>query len=179
MISYNKIILYIFSFLLFSACNPNSARKEFQIDHPEVSNDSIRFNLNDPSSFLEAEVIEGYSRAITEYMNAVYKDKPVPDTLFIGTQGSGFDFPDIELPGTIGKTNIRLLTFEESNRLHKDGKSYVFLNTIGWRKKDKAEFIIVTFFAGGKPQHNCHIYFTHTNNEYKLDSLNFEYQYTK
>jgi len=171
------IILYAFIILLFVDCNTNTNGTETK-STAQMANDSLSKVPGESSPQAANEITESYTQAIAEYLKAMYKkDNAVPDTLFIGKNP---DFPDIKLPATILKTNIMLLTGEEAEeKLHRR-KPMVYLNIMGWVQSDKSEFIIVTFFEGGKPQHNCHIYFTHNsaNNEFKLDSLKFEYQYT-
>lgn len=175
------ILLLILTLLLHGACDAPPSETKRESARLETPGDSILFNLADPDSsmFPKAVVTEAYCRAIAEYAKAVYSDgKSGPDTLFIGTKGVGFQFPHIDLPATINETKVRLLNSEESKRLHIDRQSYVFLNMVGWMEGDKAEFIIVTFFSGGKPQQNCHLYFVRTGkSEFGLDSLRFEYPY--
>lgn len=175
------ILLLTLTLLLYGACDAPPSETKLESTRPDTPSDSILFNLADPDSsmFPKAVVTEAYCRAIAEYAKAAYSDgKSIPDTLFIGTTGVGFQFPSIELPATISGVNVRLLSSDEAERLHLERKSYVFLNMVGWMEGDKAEFIIVTFFAGGKPQHDCHLHFVRSGKgEFELDSLRFAYAY--
>jgi hypothetical protein len=122
----------------------------------------------------KAELTKAYSQAIAEYIKAVYKrDKSSFDTLFFGKHG---DFPDIELPATIQNTKIMLVTTEEADKMRKHRKSLVFINMIGWVKKDKSEFILVTFYPGYVHQYDCMINFKYNSHrkEFGLENLEFK-----
>lgn len=119
-----------------------------------------------------------YSQAIAEYIRAVYKkDKSGLDTLFIGKHP---DFPSIQLPAMIQDTKVMLLTTDEADKKLQYRKSLVYINMFGWITKDRAEFILVTFFNGYRPQHNCLIDFKYNSKrkEFELDKLRFEYPYS-
>jgi hypothetical protein len=153
-----------FTMILFLSCvNKKVNREPSKPSQKEIANDSI-----DP--------VNAYSQAIADYINAMYeKDKSVFDTLFIGKH---VDFPNITLPKTIQKNPVLLLTYEEANKKLSYRRSLVYLNVIGWIDKTRAEFIIVTFFEGGKPQHNCLInYAASEKNELEMESLKFEFPY--
>ncbi len=118
-----------------------------------------------------------YTRAISEYIDAMYKPGVTrPDTLFIGRN---VDMPRIQLPRTINGLNILMLTSEEGERKLSYRKTLIYLNVVGWIDPQKSEFIIVAFNAF-KPQHNCNMHFSHTpvGDNIKLDSLSFQYPYT-
>lgn len=103
-----------------------------------------------------------YSRAIAEYIKAVYKrDRSVFDTLFIGKHD---DFPDITLPASIQHTNIMLLTTKEADKKLRYRRSLVYINIIGAISEEHAHFLFVTFLVSKtsgnpmyKPKHNCDI----------------------
>ena len=122
----------------------------------------------------KAELTNAYSRAIAEYIQAVYKrDKTSFDTLFFGKHD---DFPDIQLPAVIQNTNIKLLTTGEADKKRKYHKSLVFINMIGWIKKNKSEFMLVTFYPGYVHQFDCIINFNYNSqrHEYELENLEFK-----
>lgn len=88
-----------------------------------------------------------YTRAIADYIALVAKDNgatPIPDTLYIGRHA---DFPDIELPGRIGHTTIRLVTPEAVEAL-REGEHFAYLNIFGWFTSSEAEFKLVRFRQG-------------------------------
>jgi hypothetical protein len=128
----------------------------------------------------KSEVEKAYSKAIDEYITAVYqRDKSVFDTLFFGRHA---DFPDIELPAMIQNTKIILLTTEEADKKRKYRKSLVFINMIGWITKDKSEFMLVTFYPGYVHQFDCMINFKYNSKrkEFELEKLQFtNYAYGK
>jgi hypothetical protein len=113
------------------------------------------------------------------YIETVYKEgKNRPDTLFIGLND---EFPEIKLPAAIRSIPLKLVSIEESTQNLRSGRETEHVNVIGWRNKDRSKFILITFFTGGRPQHNFHIKFTHDplRKEIKTDTLYFEYAYSK
>jgi len=171
----NPALFYAFVLLIFSGCN---SPKE-----GVVSNSADSSSNNDASSVLTSkqgsisliEVTDLYCLAIGEYIDTVFTSAK-PDTLFIGKHP---DFPAIQLPREIQKMKIMLLTSDEAMNKLKYRKTLIYLNVMGWPDELNAEFLIVTFFDGGKPQHNLHLYFSRptASDEFKRDSLSFEYQY--
>lgn len=122
--------------------------------------------LSDSITPGKAELTEIYTRAIADYIKAVYKkDKTVFDTLFLGKRAYGQpdDFPDIELPETIENTGIRLVSPEAGTKMMKERKSLVYINMIGWVDPKKAEFVLVTFLNGG--EHKSDVYIDYTFND--------------
>ena len=122
----------------------------------------------------KAEMTRYYSQAAGEYIKAVKKrDKPGFDTLFIGKHK---DFPDIDLPAIIENTRIMLLTGEEADKKSEYLKSWVFVNMIGWIKKDRSEFFLVTFYPGYVHHYDCIINFKYNfkRKEFELENLQFK-----
>lgn len=139
-----------------------------------------------------------YSNAIAAYMQAVYsRDEPAPDTVFIGRQidicplvWSTVDlksapawvkdtsFMSMELPSAIQGTNVRFATPDEAEQ-RKDRPGLVLLNMFAWFAADTAEFKIVTFRQGFRPQHDCSmgLIYNAERREFDLDSVRFEYPY--
>lgn len=158
-----KIISHIFFTVLIAACSYHAQRP---VGTTGTQN-------------LHADPLKNYCQAVAEYIKAVYnRDNPVPDTLYLGKNP---EYPDIQLPASISNVPVKLMTADAAETYLKNRKGWVFLNVIGWPEQENPEFLIVTFFEGWKPQHNCHLYFSHipTGNDLLLDSLKFEYPYPR
>lgn len=120
-----------------------------------------------------------YTQAIAEFIRAAYKtDKTAYDTLYFGKHiyGQPDDFPDIELPRVIEKTQIRLVTPEVGQNKMTKQKSLVYVNMMGWVDNEKAEFILVVFTNGGEHQYDYFInYNARTSADiFELDKIEFE-----
>ena len=130
---------------------------------------------NDSLIIGEVELAKIYSQAIEEYLRAVSeKEKTNFDTLFLGKQ---INFPEIDLPATIGRTRIRLLGQEEiGNKKSIYSQSSPYINLIGFVEVDKAEFIFVTFYPEFHHQYDCYIDFRYDSEkkEFDLDKLRIE-----
>lgn len=118
-----------------------------------------------------------YTKALTEYLKGIdekYKSKF--DTLYIG---EGLDSLKLTFPPVIFNSQIRRLYFTEAANVVDPKTAYV--NFVGWVDSLSAEFIIVTFKNGGKPQHNCKINFKYDKNkkEFIMNSFKFEEPYSK
>ena len=128
----------------------------------------------------KADLTKIYSQAIAEFIKAVNnKHKTSFDTLYFGKHvyGQPDDFPDIELPGKIENTQIRLVTPEAGLKMQKQRKSLVYINLMGWVDKEKGEFIFVTFSNGCEHQYDCFINFKYgpTQRKFDLEEVRFEY----
>lgn len=139
-----------------------------------IAADSSEINYNaaitaaDRITISNVELTKIYSQAIADYIKAVYKkDKTVFDTLFFGKRNFGQpdDFPNIELPETIGNTKIRLIDPEVGKKLQTERKSRVYINMIGWVDKKKAEFIFVTFSNGFEHKFDFYIHYKHNDTQ--------------
>lgn len=118
-----------------------------------------------------------YTKALTEYLKGVdEKYKSQFDTLYIG---EGMDSLKLNFPPVISNCQIRRLYFTEATNVVNPKVAYV--NFVGWVDSLNAEFIIVTFKNGGKPQHNCKMNFNYDSNkkEFTLNSFRFEEPYSK
>jgi hypothetical protein len=120
-----------------------------------------------------------YSEAIADFIKAANKkNKTGFDTLFIGKRinGQPDDFPDIELPGKIENTQIRLITPELGEKKQKERKSRIYINLFGWVNKEKAEFIFVIFSNGFNHQYDYNINYRYNVNrqEFELEKLEFK-----
>lgn len=169
-----KSILFCVATILFlGACSTSSSETKSN------AADTVKADAKKADTLSRAEVTALYSQAIAEYIKSAYKkEKVAPDTLFLM---KNVEFPEITIPATIRKIPVRLLSALDAEKKMKQQKSWVMLNVVGWPEKNKAEFVIVTFLDGGKPQHNCRINFTRhpEKKEFELDSLNFYYLYSR
>lgn len=101
------------------------------------------------------DLTNAYSKAIAEYIKAVYKrDNLRFDTLFVGKNK---DVPDIKLSPRIENTPVLLLTQEDANKKRTYRKSLVFVNIAGAVTKENAEFVFFTFFPKYEHQFDCMI----------------------
>ncbi len=127
----------------------------------------------------KADLVKAYSRAIADFIKAANKkNKTNFDTLLFGKRANGQpdDFPDIELPETIEKTQIRLITTEVGAKKQKESKARIYINLFGGIDKDKAEFIFVVFSNGFEHQYDYHINYKYNakRKEFKLEKLQFK-----
>ena len=125
------------------------------------------------------ELTKTYTQAIAAFIKAAYtNDKTTFDTLYFGKHiyGQPDDFPDIELPKTIEKTQIRLVTPEVGQKKQAERKSLFYVNMMGWVNKENAEFIFVIFTNGGEHQYDYFTNFTFntSTNKFELDKIEFE-----
>ncbi len=120
-----------------------------------------------------------YTQAIAEFIKAAHqKDKTTFDTLFFGKHvyGQPDDFPDIQLPEIIERTQVRLITPEAGLKKQQARKSLVYINMMGWIGQEKAEFMVVVFSNGAEHQYDYFINFTYNNTrkEFELVQIQFE-----
>lgn len=176
-------MLLWFVFLGASACSNYSGTKSRQnkIDVDNSINTVQKSNAHMANNTLKKnnDLAKIYSQAIAEFIKSAYKkDQTTFDTLFFGKHvyGQDDDFPDIELPLTIEKTQIRLISPEEGQKKQSERKSMIYINMIGWVEDNNAEFIFVVFSNGGEHQNDYFINFT-TNastTKFYLDKIEFE-----
>ena len=166
-------------FLGLTACSnysrDKSATETIISDHSLPNNsfetDSLR-KQND-------ELTKIYTEAIAVFIEAAYKkDRITFDTLYFGKHvyGQADDFPDIELPQIIDKTQIRLVSPEFGQKIQAERKSLVYVNMMGWIEKEKAEFLLVVFSNGAEHQYDYIINFIYntSTNKFDLDKIEFE-----
>jgi len=170
-------------FLGLTACSNHSGDKSLtdKIIASSSSTASQQTNsaATDSSAMQKDELTKIYTQAIAEFIKAAYKkDKTTFDTLYFGKHvyGQPDDFPDIELPQTIDKTQIRLVAPEVGQIKQTERKSSVYVNMMGWVENKKAEFVFVVFTNGGEHQYDYFINFiTKTpTNKFELDKIEFE-----
>lgn len=148
-------------------------------DHSSSASQQTNSATTDSLAKQTDELIEIYTKAIAEFIKAVYKkDKTTFDILYFGKHvyGQPDDFPDIELPQTIEKTEIRLVTPEVGQKKQAEQKTLVYINMMGWVDNQKAEFIFVVFSNGGEHQYDYFITFNHdiSSGDFELDNIEFE-----
>ena len=103
------------------------------------------------------QLTRAYVRAIADFINAAnQKNKTNFDTLFFGKRANGLpdDFPNIELPKTIEKTQIILIAPEVATVKQKKRKSRIYINMAGWVDKENAEFVFFVFSNGFEHQYD-------------------------
>lgn len=120
-----------------------------------------------------------YTQAITEFIAIVYRrDQTIFDTLYFGKRAFGQpdDFPDIELPESIDKTQLRLVSPEVGQQLQTERKSLVYINLMGWVDVAQANFIFVVFTNGFEHQYDYYIdfVFSPSSHNFELDQIAFE-----
>lgn len=166
-----------------TACSNHNGNK--QLADKIIADSSTTSSLQTNSSTTESltikkgELTKIYTQAIAEFIKAAYKkDKTTFNTLYFGKHiyGQPDDFPDIELPEIIEKTQIRLVIPEVGQKKQAERKSLVYVNMMGWVEKEKAEFILVVFTNGGEHQYDYYIYFSFntSTNKFDLDKIEFE-----
>lgn len=170
-------------FLGLTACS-NHRTDESRADKSIANSSSVASQqtkavATDSSTMQQNELTKIYTQAIAEFIKICYKkDKTTFDPLYFGKHiyGQPDDFPDIELPEIIEKTQIRLVTPEVGEKKQAARKSLVYVNLIGWVDKDKADFIFVVFTNGGKHQYDYFINFSYNSSlgKFELDKIEFE-----
>lgn len=182
----HKFILIIFIWLIFlglTACSNHSVEKSVA-DQIEV-NKSPPTSQQTPSSKTDSlitqkdELTKIYTQAIAEFIKAAYQmDKTSFDTLYFGKHiyGQEDDFPDIELPESIEKTQIRLISPELGQKKQTERKSLVYVNMMGWVDIEKSEFIFVVFKNSAEHHFDYYINFSFnaSTNKFELDKIEFE-----
>lgn len=182
---YKYLVTNIFwtVFLGLTACSSYSGEKAIADkiigSSSSVTGKQTNSALTDTSAMQKDELTKIYTQAIAEFIKAVYKkDKITFDTMYFGKHvyGQPDDFPDIELPQSIDKTQIRLVAPEVGQKLQTERKSLVYANMMGWVDIEKAEFVFVVFTNGGEHQYDYFINFI-TNistNNLELYKIEFE-----
>ncbi|MEN9370425.1 MAG: hypothetical protein RI952_1290 [Bacteroidota bacterium] len=178
---YIMTFLILTIFLGLTACSNQTGTKPQadKIISDSSSTQQKNSATTDSLTVQKDELTKIYTQAITEFVKAAYKkDKTTFDTLYFGKHiyGQPDDFPDIELPETIEKTQIRLVSPEVGQKKQAARKSLVYVNMMGWVDSEKAEFILVVFSNGGQHQYDYFINFNHntSSGKFELDKIEFE-----
>lgn len=165
-IGFSVLAIYLFQ----SACTTDAANKAFaEKNRTEATGLTTQ----------KAGLSKIYTQAITEFINAAYKrDKSTFDTLFFAKRAYGQpdDFPNIELPKTIGGTSIRIISPEAGQKMQQEREKLVYVNMMGWVEKEKAAFILVVFTNHGEHQYDYFIDFTYNSKQkgFELEKIEFE-----
>lgn len=174
-------VLTIFSGLsaCFYSTGDKSKTDKIIANSYSVASQQINYTATDSLNIQKDELTKIYTRAITEFIKAAYnKDKTIIDTLYFGkhTFGQPDDFPDIELPSTIEKTQIRIVAPEVGLKKQATRKSLFYVNILGWVDKERAEFVLVVFTNGAEHQYDYFINFNYntSSNNYELEKIEFE-----
>jgi hypothetical protein len=175
------------TFLILTICIGLTACSDHNGDKTQVNNIIVDSSSTQQKNSVtinslnlkEGELTKIYTQAIAEFIKASYKkDKTTFDSLYFGKHiyGQPDDFPDIKLPETIEKTQIRLVAPEDGQKKPRERKSLVYVNMMGWVDKEKADFILVVFTNGGEHQYDYFVDFNYNTSSYKfeLDKIEFE-----
>jgi len=120
-----------------------------------------------------------YLQAISDFIKAANKQTGKSfDTLYFGKrrEGEPDDFPEIELPIIIEKTQIRLITPEEGKKSQNAVKTRVYINMIGWVNKKNAEFKFFVFSNGFAHQYNYTLNYNYDVKKKAYELFKSEYQ---
>jgi hypothetical protein len=129
----------------------------------------------------KSELTKVYTIAITDFIKAaVKKNNKNFDTLYFGKRKTGEpdDFPDIQLPNTIERTVIKLISPEAGEKSQAQNSSRIYINLIGWVNKQKAEFIFVVFSNGFAHQYDYYINYAYNSAKkvFEIEKLKFKDQ---
>ena len=180
---YTMTFFILTIFIGLTACsnrtNDNIQAGKIIADSLTTSSQQTNPALTDSLAKQKDELTKIYSHAIAEFIKAAYKrDNTTFDTLYFGKHvyGQPDDFPDIELPETIEKTQIRLIDPEVGQKMRAEKKSFVYVNMMGWVDKKQAAFVLVVFANGAEHQYDYFINFKNNSskNKFELDRIEFE-----
>lgn len=118
-----------------------------------------------PSSNLTKEELSSlYIKAIGDFITeAQNRNKIFFDTLYFGNRKDNDpynDFPDLNLPETIGKTVLVLIAPEQALHTQNEHKYRIYINMIGWATKENAEFLFYVFSNGFEHKFNYRFIYT-------------------
>lgn len=162
----------------YHATDNTQVGKSIDMDSLTVSKETS-VTATDSLMLSKDELTKIYTQAIAEFIKACYiKDKTTFDTLYFGKHmyGQQDDFPDIELPLTIGETEVRLVTPEVGQKIQMERKSFFYVNMMGWIDKKQAEFLLVVFSNEMKHQYDYYINFNYDNSRKKFELNNIAFE---
>ncbi len=177
-----SILIAIWIYGMFSCSNNNNNKlqpNKILSDTTSTAYEDTLLVEKNSFSIENDELTKIYTQAIGEFIKAIFKkDHTTFDTLYFGKHvyGQDDDFPDIDLPETIEKTQIKVVSPEIGKKLQGERKSLVYVNMMGWVEKMKAEFLFVVFSKGAAHQYDYYITFTYSSSEqkFKLSKIEFE-----
>lgn len=138
------------------------------------------FSVGQSAKFpTKSDLTKIYSQAIADFIkDATKSHKANFDTLYFGKRKNGQpdDFPNIELPTTIEKIQVRLISPEAGKIKQKERKSRIYINMIGWVDKENADFMFYVFSNGFDHQYNYTINYKYNTKlkRFELDKLEFK-----
>lgn len=184
-----KLLPHLFFFAIggigWTACTGSAEKKTASASREDTA--LTQAVIADPVNVLHPKkdsLTKIYTQAIGDYIQAVSKKNgPVTDTLFFGKHvyGQPDDFPDIELPATIGKIPVRLVEPGLGEKIQRERKTMIYSNLIGWLEKGTAQFTFITFSNGARHQFDCFLEYRYNlkNHEFVQESVRFEdYHYS-
>lgn len=160
--------LFFIAVVTFLACNSTTTQEQKKENtNPDETDkqDEVIIDSTYTSS------VKLFTAATAVYIKEILKSKKT-DTLFLSRNP---DFPNITLPTIIEGIPVQIIVTEEGHRISKR-RPMTILNLIDL---SEGEFMIVTFKDGFIPQFNTKLYFHYNKGEFKLDSLETTYPYTK
>jgi hypothetical protein len=126
----------------------------------------------------KAKLTKTYTKAIADFIKAANKKNKFNfDTLFFGKHvyGQPDDFPDINLPKTIEKVEIIVITTKLAVKKQKEKKLRIYINLMAWVDKENANFLFVVFSNGFAHQYDYSINYKYNIKirEFELKKLEF------
>lgn len=162
-------------FLALAACSP--AAGDGTVSNGKTT-DPVAATNADSLPLSQNELTSIYTIAVSDFITAVKERNGTEyDTLFFGKRkfGQPDDFPDIELPGKISNTTIRLVTPGEGEKLQKAIKTRVYINLVGWTTKATADFVFVVFSEGFAHQYDCNLNYTFSKTTNRFERTNLQF----
>ena len=171
-----KALFSVAAFLCLTLFIPISGcgnRNNHHIKSNEINSKAI-YSKNpqaDDTSHTENQKVEltkFYTQAIGDYIRLVKEEYNLSfDTLFFGKHKNDqeTDFPDINLPGEIENTKIKVISPEKGEEQQNKNSSSFYINLFSWVSTDQASFTFVTFSNGFVHQFDCFIEYKYDNDQ--------------
>lgn len=133
-----KSFISLLLLLLLTSCANDKAPEE----KTTVTGDTTVANLSLESAYTQA--INDYLLLAPQAYDLNY------DTVYFGEHryGTADDFPDIQLPATINRSVIKLVSNEAATTHQTNFPNTVFVNLMGYVEQEHAQFIFITFYKG-------------------------------
>ena len=122
-----------------------------------------------------------YTQAIADFIQDVNKNKRLSiDTLFVrkrtNEEESTENFPDIQLPESIEKVNVRLVSPAIGDIQQKALKNRICINMFGWIDNPKIKFDIIVFSNGFDNKFNYYIEYNYNPQAKKYELIELKFQ---
>lgn len=178
---YISAVIILTVWLYFTACSnhPDNTPHSDKISIEKSLAQQTNSSTTDSLTLQNDELTKIYVKGIAAFIKAAYKiNKTTFDTLYFGKHiyGQPDDFPDIELPEIIEKTQIRLVSPEVAQKKQAERKSLVYVNMIGWVDKESAAFVLVVFTNNAQHQSDYYINFNFNKSSAKYELYKIEFQ---